>query len=225
MAAKKTAPKQKRGKHLGLTRQQIIAAAIDYADKNGTDALSMRHLASELSCGVMSLYNHVSDKGDLLQGMADSVALEFELPVRKATAKNWSTDIRACVISAYRVMLSHSWVVPIWGRSDGPGKRHYHETILRILRQAGFKEELACRGYHALTMHVVGFALQVSDLPFNNNKDLRSIATQVLDELPADEFPYLIEHIHFHLDGRDKRSDFKYMLDLIIEGLARDRDD
>lgn len=221
MGAKKKATG--RGRQLGLTRLQIIQAGIDYADANGTEKLSMRQLASTLGCGVMSLYNHVADKDDLIDGMVDQVANEIDLPTRKGTLKNWHADLRGCLISAYKMMLNHRWVAKYWSRGMGPAKNAYHETILRIMRQAGFSEELTCRGYHALTMHVVGFALQVIDLPFRNNTELRAMATQVLEELEAGPYPYLLEHAHFHLDGRDKRNDFKYMLDLILEGLHRDR--
>lgn len=223
MAAKTAEATRKRGKRLGLDRQQIVSAAIVYADENGTDLLSMRQLAEALQCGVMSLYNHIADKDDLLDAMVDAVAAEIELPTRRGTAKTWATDLRACSTSAYKVMLSHPWLVRIWGRGTGPAKNAYHETILRILREGGFSEELACRGYHALTMHVVGFALQVLDLPFSNKRELRAIGKQVLEELSEDQFPYLREHVQFHLDGKDERNDFKYMLGLILDGLAKDR--
>ena len=90
------------------------------------------------------------------------------------------------------------------------------------MRESGLSEELSCRGFHALTMHVVGFAAQVLDLPFSSNEELRAMGRQFLQEAD-DEYPYLREHVQFHLDGRDRRSDFKYMLDLILEGLERDR--
>jgi len=223
MPVKKGEKKQKRGKRLGLDRQQIVQMAIVYADKNGTDLLSMRQLAGALQCGVMSLYNHVTDKDDLLDAMVDAVAAEIELPTRRGTQKTWAADLRACVISAYKAMLKHTWVAKIWGRGTGSAKNNYHETILRTLREAGFSEELTCRGFHALTMHVVGFALQVLELPFSNKKELRSIGARVLDELSEDHYPYLREHVHFHLAGKDQRNDFKYMLGLILEGLAQDR--
>ena len=90
------------------------------------------------------------------------------------------------------------------------------------MRSAGFSEELSCRGFHALTMHVVGFALQSQEMPFSNREELRALARRTLEELPEAEYPFMREHIHFHLDGKDQRSDFAYMLDLILDGLERD---
>ena len=74
-------------------------------------------------------------------------------------------------------------------------------------------------------MGTASFATEYLDMPFSNNKELRAIGAQVLTELSADEYPYMLEHVQFHMDGRDKRNDFKYMLDLILEGLARDHAD
>jgi len=90
------------------------------------------------------------------------------------------------------------------------------------MRTADFPEELACRGFHALTMHVVGFALQALEMPFSNKREFIAFGKRHLKELDEQEFPYLREHVRFHLDGKDQRSDFKYMLDLILDGLERD---
>jgi len=196
-----------------------VDAAISVADEQGIGSLSMRMLAKTLGFGVMSLYNHVKDKDDLLDGMVNTVAAEIELPDGQAT---WKDGLRACMISAYRVMLSHRWLSSVWGRSPGPSKNGYHEVILRLMREAKFPEELACRGFHALTMHVTGFALQVMEMPFSNKAEFVALGNKSLNELDELEFPYLREHIHFHLEGKDQRSDFKYMLDLILDGLERD---
>ena len=205
-----------------LDEHKIITAAVAYADTHGIDALSMRQLAAELGCGVMSLYNHVADKDDLLDGMVEYVAAEIELPSASNRGSNWVRDLRRCVVSAYKANVRHLWVAKIWGRDPGPAKNAYHETLLRIMREAGLPEELSCRGFHALTMHVVGFSLQVADLAFANKREFRQMGRRILAELDGDEFPYLREHVKFHLDGRDKRNDFKYMLDLILDGLERD---
>lgn len=208
-----------------LNRERIVIAAIDFADSQGLDALSMRTLSKTLDYGVMSLYNHVENKDDLLDAMVDLVSLEIKLPSEtstQASAKQWKQDLRACMISAYSMMREHRWVSRVWNRPPGVGKNRYHEGVLQIMRQADIPEELSCRGFHALTMHVVGFALQVLDMPFSNQKELRALGHKAYEDLDEVTYPYLREHIRFHLDGRDKRNDFKYMLDLILDGLERD---
>ncbi len=206
-------------KSKALSRERIVHAAIKLADARGIEAVSMRQLANKLGFGVMSLYNHIKDKDDLLDGMVDAVATEIELP---AGGDEWQAALRGCAISAYKTMLKHRWLAGQWGRQPGAAKNRYHESILRVMREANFPEELACQGFHALTMHVVGFALQVLEMPFTNKREFTAMGKKSLEALPEQDFPYLREHIHFHLDGRDQRNDFKYMLDLILDGLNRD---
>ena len=62
------------------TRARLLRAAIDLADKRGIESLSMRKLSQELGGGTMSLYNHIANKDDLLDGMIDAVFSEIELP-------------------------------------------------------------------------------------------------------------------------------------------------
>ncbi|MFT5014073.1 MAG: AcrR family transcriptional regulator [Patiriisocius sp.] len=205
-----------------LNRQRIVQVAIDFADSEGLEALSMRSLGKELGFGVMSLYNHVDGKEGLLGAMVDVVSYEIELPEYEKTSDTWKKDLSACMISAYAMMRNHRWVSGLWNRPPGAGKNRYHEGVLRIMRNADIPEELSCRGFHALTMHVVGFAMQVLDLPYSNQKELRALGHKAYQELDETTYPFLREHIRFHLDGRDKRSDFKYMLDLILDGLERD---
>lgn len=90
----------------------MIAVALRRADKSGLDTLSMRSLAKELGFGVMSLYNHVKDKDDLLDAMVESVAAEIELPKYSPTDQtvDWKAELRGCIISAYRMMLAHPWL-------------------------------------------------------------------------------------------------------------------
>ena len=179
----------------------------------------MRSLANELGFGVMSLYNHVKDKDDLLDAMVASVASEIEIPESPIA---WKAGLRACIVSAYRMMLNHHWLPSLWSRSLGFAKNRYHDTVLRLMREADFPEELACRGFHALTMHVVGFALQVLEMPFATKQEFVAFGKQHLADLEEQDLPYLRDHVRFHLEGKDKRSDFKYMLDLILDGLERD---
>ena len=62
-----------------LTRQRVVAAAVELADSDGTESISMRRLAQELGVEAMSLYTHVRNKDDLLDGMADAVISQIPL--------------------------------------------------------------------------------------------------------------------------------------------------
>lgn len=204
-----------------LTRDRVLRAGVSYADERGLKSLSMRGLAKELGFGVMSLYHYVAEKDDLLEGMIDHLAQEIEIPPADA---EWKSSLRECAISAHHMLLRHRWASSLWGTTGpGPAKLRYLDSILRVLRESGFSEEMACGGFHALTMHVDGFTLQLLDLPFNNRTELVGVAKKFLSQLPQDEYPYFAEHVKHHLNQRSDRDDFVFMLDLILDGLERDQ--
>jgi AcrR family transcriptional regulator len=63
-----------------LSRERVLLAALRLADAEGLEALSMRNLAQELGVKAMSLYNHVKNKDDLIDGIVDIVVGEIEVP-------------------------------------------------------------------------------------------------------------------------------------------------
>src|SRR5204863_5395380 len=109
-----------------LSSERVLQAAMAFADLHGIDSLSMRKLAKELGYEVMSLYNHVSDKDAILDGLVDLVAAEIE-PV--ATEVEWRSAMRASVTSARRALLQHPWAVGLWWeRRAGPARLAYMES-------------------------------------------------------------------------------------------------
>src|SRR4249919_2616680 len=100
-----------------LTRERVLRAADALADDNGIESLSMRRLGQELSVEAMSLYNHVANKDDLLNGITDLVVREIELP----EAENWKDALRRHAISAHDVLVSHPWACsPALSRDRNP---------------------------------------------------------------------------------------------------------
>src|SRR5262245_47848044 len=89
-----------------LTRERILRAAIQIADEEGLDALTMRRLGHELGVQAMSLYNHVANKDDLYQGIVDLAMNEIEVPSPDA---DWKTALRQSAISAHQAFVRHPW--------------------------------------------------------------------------------------------------------------------
>src|SRR5919112_3697219 len=79
-----------------LSRERVLRAAVALADERGIAELTMRKLAKELGVEAMSLYNHVANKGDLLDGMIDIVFSEIEPP---AVGGDWKAELRKRAIS------------------------------------------------------------------------------------------------------------------------------
>lgn len=206
----------------------MLQAAIALADEAGIEALSMRKLAKELGVEAMSLYNHVSSKDDLLNGIVDLVVGEIELP---AADGDWRDAIRKCAISAHDVLLRHRWACTlVLAPADNPtlavhhARLRYMEWLLGTLRSAAFPLDLTYHAYHAVDSHILGFTLWQLGHSIRA-EDVGDLATTFLGQLPANDFPHLIEHIHQHLDAAsgDGQREFEFLLDLILDGLERAR--
>src|SRR4029077_16802564 len=90
---------------LPLSRERILTAAIELADQGGIESLTMRKLAQALGVEAMSLYNHVANKGDIVDAMVDRIVSEVDLP----TGADWETAIPAVAIAGHETLLRHPW--------------------------------------------------------------------------------------------------------------------
>lgn len=198
-----------------LTRDRVLRAAVQIADQEGIAALSMRKLARELGFEVMSLYNHVANKDDMLGAILDHVVADIELPCAE---HDWKDSLRASSLSAHEVLTRHPWAADLWMKMlPGSARLRYLEAVLATLRGAGFSKSVTYHGYHAVTMHTVGFVLQEANFT-QSDVDLDELIRSVKETLPVENYPNLIEHIGQHLDGSE-HDDFVYVLDLILDGL------
>ena len=203
----------------GLSRDLVLRAAVEYADARGLERLNMRVLAGRLKAGVMSIYNHVASKDDLLDGMVDRVAAEIALP---ADETGWREAIFEVSVSAHGALMRHPWAAPLWtSRRPGPAKLAHLESMLRILRTGGFSVAQACRGYHALSTHVVGFTLQTLDYP-RTPRALRAAGQRFLASVDPEQIPYFAEHVRHHIDHPEPTNEFVFVLDLILDRLEHD---
>ena len=214
-----------------LSRERVLHAAIRLADEGGIESLTMRKLARELGVEAMSLYNHVANKGDLVDGIVDLVVSEIDLP---STSDDWEAAIRECAISAHEAFLRHPWACSlVMSPSTTRGARvlrlRYMEWLLGRLRDAGFSPELTYHAYHALDGHILGFTLwqlghSAAALEIGATQDLAEFAGKFLQELRTGDYPYLAEHVEQHLTaGDDGGREFEFGLNLILDGLKKTR--
>ena len=204
-----------------MNKERVLRAALALADAEGIEGLSMRRLAKELGVEAMSLYNHVANKDEILDGIIDLVAGEFDLP---ADAPDWEAAMRGHLISAREVLLRHRWATPLWMRQGGGTARLRNgDWMLRTLREAGFSKDLMYHAFHILESYVQGYTLQQLNFPYKG-EELAGMAASFLQQLPADEYPDLVEHIEQHLEPHDEGpGGFELGLDLILDGLERSR--
>jgi len=201
-----------------LQRDRIVAAAVELADGAGAgvEALSMRNLARSLGYEVMSLYNHVSNKDELLSLMVDAVAAEIDAPPPDVAPL---AAVRALTISTRDAFVRHPWAPSLWLRYlPGPARTRRMDDLLRLFGETGLEPELAHHGFHAVGNHVLGYTLQQLELNVGDDPEAR--ANEFLDGISEVEHPHMVAHVRQHLAG-DTSSSFELVLDLILDGLVR----
>ncbi len=208
-----------------LNRDQVLRAAVDFADEHGIGSLSMRKLGEALGVEAMSLYNHVASRGDLLDGMIDLVFSEIGLPSGGA---GWKTAMRQRAVSARRALSRHRWAIGLMESrsSPGPATLRHHDAVMGSLRQAGFPVALAAHALSVLDSYIYGFALQEASLPFDTGQETAGLAQVIMARFTPDEYPHLAELTLEHVlqPGYDYGDEFEFGLDLILDGLERARD-
>jgi AcrR family transcriptional regulator len=204
--------------HIPLSRERILRAAIDLADKDGLESLSMRKLAQEMGVKAMSLYNYVTNKDDILDGMVDIVVGEIESPKIDG---DWRDAMRRRAISAHEILLHHPWAAMVlMSRINvGSSMLQYIDMTLGCLCEAGFSFEMADHVRNVIDSHIYGFTLQELNFPINES-DYSEMAAEGLSIIPADKYPYLNKLTHHVIEGSyDGIHDFAFGLELILNGL------
>ncbi|MEO1210599.1 MAG: TetR/AcrR family transcriptional regulator [Cyanobacteria bacterium J06638_20] len=209
---------------LPLSRERILRAALRLADEGGVEALSMRKLAQALGVKAMSLYNHVANKDDILDGIVDEVVGEIAIP---ALGADWKAAMRRRAISAHGVLRRHPWAtIALVSRVNvGPAMLRYVNATLGCLVEAGFSYTMADHAWNAIDNHIYGFTLQALNFPFEAHEYAEQAANFVA-QIPAAQYPYLNRLTHQVMAGEYTGiHDFEFGLELILDGLDRLRSD
>ena len=208
---------------LPLSRDRILHAALELADEGGIESLTMRKLGQALGFEAMSLYNHVANKDDVLDGILDLVLEESELP---PPAGDWDIAIRSSAISVHQALRRHPWACNLLMSPTRirPARLRYMDSLLGLLREAGFSAETTYHAYHVLDAHIFGFSLWQTSHSYTAPQ-VSDLAAELTRMIPPDEYPYLHEHARQHLaDGpHHEVSAFEFGVDFIIDGLKRIR--
>ncbi|HEX2405494.1 MAG TPA: TetR/AcrR family transcriptional regulator C-terminal domain-containing protein [Acidimicrobiia bacterium] len=215
-----------------LTRERVLRAAVDLADRGGLEALTMRNLARELGAEAMSLYYHVANKEAVLDGVLDVVMDEINEAVSTvgglSAGEDWKTLMRARILAAREVLLGHRWAPRVieTRTTISPSTMRYFDDLLGVLRAGGFSYDLAHHAMHALGSRGLGFTQELFE-PENAEEGEEDL-TEAMAEM-ADRYPHLtgmmIEVAHDDPDSTlgwcDDQFEFEFGLDLILEGLDR----
>lgn len=202
-----------------------MAAALDLADAEGLDAVSMRRLAGELGVGAMSLYSHVAGKDELLELMADRIFAEFLAPELPA---DWREALRTIARRTRTAMLHHPWLVPalVAGAPEprrlGPSALRHFEQSLAALTPLRLTGTDMIEVIQAVDSLVMGAVLDELD-EWRGEHESEPDALGRSDELlRTGEFPLLVENLDARAARRDPETRFERSLDWLLAGIAAD---
>ena len=207
-----------------LSRDRILRAALELVDESGIASLTMRRLAQGLGFEAMSLYNHVANKDDVLDGILDLVLAESEPP---APAGEWDAAVRRSAISVHEALRRHPWSCTLL-MSPGhirPARLQYMDLLLGRLRQAGFSAETTYHAYHVLDGYIFGFSLWETTHTYTA-EEVSKFEAAFAETITTDAYPHLHEHAQQHFSEGPHREGnaFELGLDLIVGGLSKLRD-
>ncbi len=229
-----------------LTRARVLESAVALADRDGLGALTMRSLARELGIEAMSLYHHVANKEDLLDGVVDVVAAEIQDAVGRlepladdAPRSSWKPAMRRQILTARAVLLRHPWASTVLEtrKSFSLHVVRYYDSLLGLMRRGGFSYDLVHHALHALGSRALGFSQELfepdggaagSAAGGSAKEGADDAATAMLMQM-ADEVPYMIEMLaevshegtESTLGWCDDQTEFEFGLDIILDGLDR----
>ena len=203
-----------------LTRDRVLHAALDLADGSGIETVTMRRLGEELGFEAMSLYRHVANKNDLLDGMLDLVLAEWQLPDGQG---DWREAIRTSALSVHDALRRHRWAAQLLmtGTHLRPARLRYMERLLGRLRDAGFDAETTYHVYHLLDGYIFGFSLW--EIAYTTIPLDAEVVSRLMQTIPWDEYAHLAAHRDQHMsDGPHREvSAFEVGLELVLDGLQR----
>jgi AcrR family transcriptional regulator len=210
-----------------LSRERVLHAAVELTDEGGIESLTMRTLGQKLGVEAMSLYNHVANKEDILDGMVDLVmsevndaASEVDVP-----AGEWKTALRRRVLAARGVFLRHRWapdVLESRTNTSTPMLR-YNDSVIGLFLNAGFSADLTHHAMHALGSRVLGFTQELGNDSDVDLEQMKASFRQMAGEYP--NIAAMLEEVTHDADTTlgwcDDQFEFEFALDLLLDGLER----
>ncbi len=203
-----------------LTAEVIVSKALELADEEGFDTLSMRKLAGSLGATAMSLYNHVAGKDELLDLMLERVVAEIESPV---VGCHWEEMMRRRAHSMRQTLLRHRWASTLLISKIAIGEaimRDIDATVGCLVR-AGFTYAQADWARNAIDSHVYGYTMQELNFPVEP-EEFKAAAAQYLPMISKTDYPFMHEAAVQIIEGKyDGITQFSFGLELILDGLKR----
>lgn len=203
-----------------LTRERIVAAALRIMDEEGLEAVTMRRVGRELGVEAMSLYNHVKDKEDVLDGVAEAVMGGFEW---EPTSEDWVTEARGAANEWRRMLRSHPNVITVLVERKHPlmsvEALRPMEVALDILIRAGLSEREAVQAYQAIGAYIFGFVtMEVGFLTPGSAGPAEGLSAEETARMMPPELPCFGRLLPWFATC-DLDATFDLGLELLLEGI------
>jgi AcrR family transcriptional regulator len=221
---------QEAAPRIPLSRRRVFQAAVKLADAHGIEALTMRRLAEELGAEAMSLYHHVANKEQVLDGVVEVVAGEINDAVDRVGAEvakpaDWKGVVRRRILAAREVMLRHKWAPSVFeSRTNmNPEVLRYHDQLVGIMHAGGFTYDQIHHALHALGSRALGFSQEMFNPAPGDSQSVPDMAAL------AEQIPNLVRMLadvaHDDPDSTlgwcDDQTEFEFGIDLLLDGLDR----
>lgn len=207
----------------GVTPELIVRSALEIADRDGLDAVTMRATAEALGITAMSLYHHVPTKDAILDAMADAVYAEVELNTAAGAGSGWRGEVEQAATSLRGALLRHPWALRLVDSRAAPGAAtmRHHDTVLGSFRRDGFAVPATGLAIAMLDSYVYGFVLQEVNLPFDEGSEMGEMVEEILPDLSPEAYPHLLELTmeHVLLPEYSYGLEFEFGLGLVLDGL------
>lgn len=202
-----------------LTRERVIETALRVMDTEGLDAVTMRRIGRELGVKAMSLYNHVEDKEDILDGICERVMAEFDFP---EPAEDWDETCRRGARAWRRLLQAHPEVMRLFASERGPVRSPESmrpmEFALRLFKDAGLSERDTAQAFHAFGGYIQGFVMmELGSIAGGSDEAHVKAHADLVSALP-EEFEALVAVSPYFAEC-DADEQFEFGLDLLIRGL------
>lgn len=202
-----------------LTRERVIEAALRVMDREGLEAVSMRRVAREVGVEAMSLYHHVEDKEDLLDGICERVMAEFDFPEQ---VDDWAENCRRGARAWRRLLQAHPGVMRLFAEQRGPVRSidsmRPMDYALSLLRSAGLSDRDTAQAFHAFGGYIQGFVMMELGSIVGGSDDETVEARAALASALPDDFATL-RAVSPYFAECDADEQFEFGLDLLIRGL------
>ncbi len=215
------------GQQPSLSREQIVRAAVELADAEGIQALSMRSVAKKLGAGTMSLYWYISSKQDLYDLMIDAILGEIELPERPSG--DWRADLRMLAYQMRATLRRHAWIISLLNSWPpiGPNGLRYIEFYLAALDGLGLSGAAMQRIIGAIGGYVLGTVLdelgeeEARQRSGMTEKEWHGLIEPYMRQvLATGDYPNLARVVMEADESEDKEKDFAFGLDCMLDGIA-----